>query len=170
LRGRRQRAVVRQRCGLRQRLSVGRVVPRHLRHDRLLRLRWIPLFDWLSRRLGRRTICDRRAAQTPWPLHFRRRTGPQVQSARQTVTITADGHKLVNGKPQGHGDGQGDLRPVGHVSKLPGGLSETGPLGPIEFLSTIRDSEIVLWTSKTDEVTKTTTYSPKPTAGADVLR
>jgi cation/acetate symporter len=94
-------------------------------------------------------------------------------SAPQTVTVTADGKKLVNGKPQGHSEGQADLRPVGHVSKLPGGVSETGPLGPTEFLSTLRDSEVVLWTSKktTDEAgNTTTTYSPKPTAGHDVLR
>jgi cation/acetate symporter len=94
-------------------------------------------------------------------------------SASQTVTVTTDGQKLVNGKPHGHGEGQGDLRPVGHVSKLPGGASETGPLGPIEYLSTLRESEVVLWTSKkaTDaDGNTTTTYSPKPTSGADVLR
>ncbi len=94
-------------------------------------------------------------------------------NAPQTVTVTADGHKLVNGKPHGHGEGQADLRPVGHVTKLPGGASSTGPLGPVEYLATIRESEIVLWTSKTatdDAGNKTTTYSPKPTSGEDVLR
>jgi cation/acetate symporter len=94
-------------------------------------------------------------------------------SAPQTVTVTADGKKLVNGKPHGHGEGQADLRLVGHVSKLPGGASETGPLGPVEFLSTVRESEVVLWTSKKTEDeagSTTTTYSPKPTPGADVLR
>ena len=35
--------------------------------------------------------------------------------------------------------GRNDLRPVGHVSKLPDSQTETGPLGPIEFLSTLRD-------------------------------
>lgn len=94
-------------------------------------------------------------------------------SAPQTIKVTADGKKLVNGKPQGHGEGEGDLRQVGHVSKLPGGVSETGPIGPIKFLDTVRESEIVLWSSKTvtdTEKNKTTTYSPKPTSGADVLR
>ncbi len=38
----------------------------------------------------------------------------------QTVTITKDGKKLVNGKPQGKGEGEGDLFPVGTVVKLPG--------------------------------------------------
>ncbi|MSR51751.1 MAG: cation acetate symporter [Gemmataceae bacterium] len=94
-------------------------------------------------------------------------------SAPQTITVTADGKKLVNGKPQGHGEGQGDLRQVGHVRQLPGGVTETGPVGPVEFLNTVRESEIVLWSSKTAtdaEGNKTTTYSPKPTSGADVLR
>jgi cation/acetate symporter len=102
------------------------------------------------------------------------KTDPSPEAAApQTVTVTPDGQKLVNGKPHGHGEGQGDLRPVGHVSKLPGGIAETGPLGPVEFLSTVRESEIVLWTAKTgkDEAgNTTTTYSPKPTSGADVLR
>jgi cation/acetate symporter len=94
-------------------------------------------------------------------------------SASQTVTVAADGQKLVNGKPHGHGEGQADLRPVGHVSMLPGSVSETGPLGPIEFLSTLRESEVVLWSSKKsgdESGNTTTTYSPKPTTGADVLR
>ena len=94
-------------------------------------------------------------------------------NAPQTLTVTADGKRLVNGKPQGHGEGQADLRQSGHASKLPGGAAETGPLGPIEYLKAVRESEIVLWSSET--VTdaagnKTTTYSPKPTPGADVLR
>jgi len=94
-------------------------------------------------------------------------------AAPQTVTVTADGQKLVNGKPHGKGEGQADLRPVGRVSKLPGGASETGPLGPVEFLATIQESEVVLWQEKTvtDKAgNTTTTYSPKPTTGADVLR
>lgn len=91
-------------------------------------------------------------------------------SQPQTVQIQPDGSKLVNGKPHGTGEGQADLRPVGHISKLPNGATETGPLGPLEFLSTIRESEIVLWQTKRSEDGKTTTYVPKPTAGSDVLR
>ncbi len=100
---------------------------------------------------------------------------PQA-SAVQTVTIikTADGDKkLINGLPQGTGKGQTDLRPVGHVSKLPGDVKETGPLGPIEFLSVLQKSEIVLWRSETErngDNQSTTTYYPVPTSGADVLQ
>jgi cation/acetate symporter len=60
------------------------------------------------------------------------------------------------------------LRPSGHVVKLPGGATATGPLGPLDFLGTLRESEVVLWTAKKEG--DTTVYTPKPTSGADVLR
>ena len=52
----------------------------------------------------------------------------------------------------------------GHISHLPGGVSETGPLDPIRYLGTVRESEIVRWEKKGDE------YVAKPTPGATVLR
>jgi len=91
----------------------------------------------------------------------------------QTVTITADGQTLINGLPKGTGEGEATLAPVGHISKLPGGVRSTGPLGPLEFFSTLQESEIVLWTSeksKADDGSVTTTYTPKPTPGSQVLR
>jgi cation/acetate symporter len=97
---------------------------------------------------------------------------PQA-SAVQTVTTIDGGKKLINGLPQGTGEGQTDLRPVGHVSRLPGGVKETGPLGPFEFLSVLQESEVVLWRSETErngDNQSTTTYYPVPTSGADVLQ
>ena len=91
----------------------------------------------------------------------------------QSVTKTADGRTLINGLPLGRGEGETTLAPVGHISKLPGGVSSTGPLGPFEFFSTLRDSEVVLWSSETeksDDGSVTKTYSPKPTPGSQVLR
>jgi cation/acetate symporter len=91
----------------------------------------------------------------------------------QTVTITAEGKKLVNGQPHGLGAGETDLRPVGHVSKLPGGAASTGPLGPLEYLATLEKSEIVLWGQKKEhhpDGSVTTSYFPKPTPGDEVLR
>lgn len=90
----------------------------------------------------------------------------------QTMVTQADGKKIVNGLPQGHGTGEGDLRSVGHISKLPNGQKETGPLGPIQYLATLQASEIVLW-KKSDKIEngqKTTTWSSQPTRGSDVLR
>jgi cation/acetate symporter len=96
----------------------------------------------------------------------------EESSRPQTLTIDKDGKKFVDGKPQGLGPGEADLRPVGHVSRLPNGQTSTGPLGPLEYLATIEQSEVVLWRSKTtkqDGVT-TTVYSPQPTAGSQVLK
>lgn len=93
-------------------------------------------------------------------------------AAPQSVTITADGHKLINGLPQEKENKRAELHAVGYISRLPGGVTSTGPLGPVEFLATIRESTIVLWSSKktTDARGTTTTYEPRPTPGADVLR
>jgi cation/acetate symporter len=93
-------------------------------------------------------------------------------SETQTVTVHTDGRKTVNGLPRGKGAGEADLTPVGYVSKLPGGVEQTGPLGPIEFLTTMQESEVILWNS--DKITGadgsvTTVYYQKPTAGKDFM-
>ena len=36
--------------------------------------------------------------------------------------------------------------PIATITKLPGGRTETGPLGPMEYISTIQNSEIWRWT------------------------
>ncbi len=90
----------------------------------------------------------------------------------QTIVTLADGKKLVNGLPHGKGTGQADLRPVGHVSKLPNGQKETGPLSPFQYLATLQASEIVVW-KKVDKVEngqKTTTWTPDPRPGSELLR
>jgi cation/acetate symporter len=91
----------------------------------------------------------------------------------QTLTRMADGSVIVNGRPQGRGPGEGDLEPVGHVSRLPDGASSTGPLGPFAFLSTLEQSEVVLWSSKTvrtSDGSSITTFTPRPTQGSAILR
>jgi len=91
----------------------------------------------------------------------------------QTLRVTADGQRIVNGLPQGHGPGEGDLWPIGHVSKLPDGKLETGPLGPLEFLSVLQQSEVVLWsaaTTKEPDGGTLTTFTPRATPGEEVLR
>jgi cation/acetate symporter len=98
--------------------------------------------------------------------------GPEA-SQPQTVTKLPDGRVLVNGQEHGTGEGQAQLRPVGHIARLPGDVDTTGPVGPLEFFSVLRESEVVLWKSETQEASdgsKTTTYSPQPTPGDAVLR
>ena len=91
--------------------------------------------------------------------------GLTVMILQRGLTVNPD---PAANAPQVVSPEQNTVRPSGHVSKLPGGKTETGPLGPIEFLSTVRESEIVLWTRKVEG--DTTTYTAKPTSGADILR
>jgi cation/acetate symporter len=91
----------------------------------------------------------------------------------QTVVKRPDGEVLVNGRPLGGGPSEGQLRPAGFVSRLPGGASKTGPLGPLEFFSVLQQSELILTTTRTirdSDGTITTVYSPQPTPGSHVLR
>ncbi|MBA3481951.1 MAG: cation acetate symporter [Pirellulales bacterium] len=91
----------------------------------------------------------------------------------QTIVKHSDGKVLVNGVPKGDSAGEGQLRPVGTISRLPGGVEKTGPLGPLQFFSTLEKSEVVLWNkseAKSDDGTVTTTFSPKPTPGSEILQ
>lgn len=93
-------------------------------------------------------------------------------SETQYKLTTSQGAVIINGLPQGTGEGETDFYPVGRISKLPGDKTETGPLGLTSFLSTIRESEIILWGSEsvTEEDGSTLTiYFPKPTSGEKVL-
>ncbi len=89
----------------------------------------------------------------------------------QSLTVMPDGSKMVNGLPRGKGEGEADLYPVGYASELPGGVEETGPVSPWEFLRTMQDSEVILWRTQkltAGEVT-TTVYYQKPTSGDDFM-
>jgi len=91
---------------------------------------------------------------------------PQVQ------TRTPDGRVLVNGEPQ---TTENDLRPVGTIHRLPeqyGDAPETGPLRPLEYLSTLEDSQVVTWSAKkhTDDKGTHTTFTPTIRDGKDLLK
>jgi cation/acetate symporter len=91
----------------------------------------------------------------------------------QSVGKDANANVLVNGQIKGKKKGEPELHPVGHISKLPGGVDKTGPLGPLSFFSTLQESEVVLWGSekvKEADGTTTTVYFQKPTPGSQVLR
>jgi len=98
----------------------------------------------------------------------------------QTMVVQEGQPKLVNGKPQGLGEGQADLRPVGHISRLPNGVKETGPLNPIQYLAALQGSTIVLWDkqdtlekgdpAKGTRDKKTTVWKPVERSGGEILR
>jgi cation/acetate symporter len=90
----------------------------------------------------------------------------------QTVTTLANGGKLFNGEPKG----SGAFRQVGNLSKIVmdgESVESTGPLDPLNFLSTIRDSTVVLWPAEKnipDGDSQVTVYYPKEASGKDILR
>jgi cation/acetate symporter len=102
----------------------------------------------------------------------------------QTITKSPDGKVTYTRAPPAAGDTEGNtgagpgepvekLAPVGHITRLPGDVRETGPLGPLSFLTTLQQSEVVLWDSQTKRAadgTTTISYSPRPTSGSEVLR
>jgi cation/acetate symporter len=60
--------------------------------------------------------------------------------------------------------------PIGTITKLPDGKTETGPVGPLEYISTIQKSEMVKWKAATTQPSKeTTTYLPVETTGSAQL-
>ena len=97
----------------------------------------------------------------------------------QTLTVTSDGKRLVNGLPQG-GENHHDLKPIGFVTAIkakdPSGAAptmQTGPLGPLDFLKAIQESEIQTW-SNVETIThkdgaKTAIYSPATKDGRYIL-
>jgi cation/acetate symporter len=89
----------------------------------------------------------------------------------QTVELKSDKTVLVNGKLKGVKKGEPELHPVGYISRLPNGESQTGPLGPLEFFSTLQQSEVIIWKKRTlKDLPGVDVYVPTPTAGAKVLR
>jgi cation/acetate symporter len=102
--------------------------------------------------------------------------GSAQKILRQAQSVRGSGElKQIDGAPNGTLETQRQLQPVGYLSKLPGGKSETGPLGPVSFFTTLSDSEIMLWrTLKTPilhgDGTKTNVYFQEPTHGKQVLR
>ena len=93
--------------------------------------------------------------------------------ARGKLIAKIGDKELVNGKPKGSKKGEPELHPVGYIEQLPDGKQSTGPLGPLQFFSVLRESKVVLWSSAVvahADGTKTTVYFQKPTDGSRVLR
>ncbi len=97
----------------------------------------------------------------------------ETQSISNQQTL-ADGTKkfIVNGHFQGSGPGETDLFPVGHVTELPDGQTQTGPLGPLAFLKTFGQSKVLLWKNQAVKESKdltTTVYYRHEVAGNKLL-
>jgi cation/acetate symporter len=98
---------------------------------------------------------------------WRRENGTLVPTQR--LTVTPAGQHLVDGLPQSLAH---DLEPIGHVVRLPGGATSTGPLGPASFLRALQDSDVQTWSSERiveADRSVTTVYYPRVQAGSDLL-
>ncbi|XZE32973.1 solute symporter family protein [Pirellulaceae bacterium SH501] len=89
----------------------------------------------------------------------------------QTIVVDAKGQKTIDGKPLGLGPEEANVKPVGYLKSLPDGQTETGPLGPIGYLSLLAQSEIEITTRKIEKNSdgRTETMSPKTYTGAELL-
>lgn len=86
----------------------------------------------------------------------------------QTITKLADGTELFNGAPKE----DGLFYQVGHLSVIDGETdTETGNLGLLSFIKTIKEGTVIRWGSDTvhDGADTITVYYQIPTSGADVL-
>jgi cation/acetate symporter len=98
---------------------------------------------------------------------------PGAADETQTIVKRPNGQLSAIYRGGGTKPGEGPLRTVGFINRLPNGETQTGPLGPFEFFRVLQLSEVVLYkttTSKTADGTTTTTYTPKITPGSEVLR
>lgn len=93
--------------------------------------------------------------------------------ATQYKLTTTDDRSIVNGKPHGRGEGEGDFYPVGQIAKLGGTTAEeTGPIGPLEYFATLQQSDLIVWSKDgpiADDAGKFLLYYPRLRTGEDLL-
>ena len=94
-------------------------------------------------------------------------------SETQSIAVK-DGKKFANGCHLEMGTpNAAEIQAVGAIAALPGGKSETGPLGPLEFFTTFSGSKVAQWAKEKDAVKdtdgETTIYYQKLTDGSDLL-
>ncbi|XZE46205.1 solute symporter family protein [Pirellulaceae bacterium SH467] len=89
----------------------------------------------------------------------------------QTIVVDAQDKKTIDGVPLGLGADEANVKPVGHLKSLPGGLTETGPVGPIRYLSLLAQSEIEITTRKVEKTAdgRIETMTPKSYTGSELL-
>lgn len=102
---------------------------------------------------------------------WRKLDRPEGSYGLAQYTQMVDGKKLVGGLPWGKGPGQADLRPIGEVRTLPGGVEKTGPVGPLEFFAKLDQSEIVVFREQDviDPTGPIKIYYPVVLTGSELL-
>lgn len=114
------------------------------------------------------------SAQTWWKAEKNSKTGLLVLKEAQSVTVLANGIRLINGKPASR---ENQLIPVGDMEAIGGKSGEgvtTGRVNPFKFLAVIesRESRVRLWREARfiDGTDKVTVYYPLAVEGRKVLR
>jgi cation/acetate symporter len=86
--------------------------------------------------------------------------------------LTAHPEAATAPSMQAQASGLGDAStayPIGTITKLPNGQDRTGPVGPLEYIATIQNSEMVKWKAGETDPSGLTTYTPVRTTGGDFL-
>lgn len=127
--------------------------------------------DWKTSTFGKAGFVKltNNGVETIWQLN-ETASGYTLEEALYVNTL-ADGTKLFNGAEKE----AGKFFPVGHIKELRVNGQEvaaTGAVGPLAYLSALKDSTIVLWGKKYIKSGDSTytVYYQKPTPGARVLR
>ena len=114
------------------------------------------------------------SAATWWKAEKDSKTGLLELREAQSVTVLANGIRLINGKPASR---ENQLIPVGNMEAIEGKSGEgvkTGSLNPFKFLAVIesRESRVRLWREARfiDGSDKVTVYYPLVVEGTKVLR
>ena len=128
--------------------------------------------DWQNTAYGQAGFVklSKNGEESIWHLKKDAQGGYLLEETLYTVHM-ADGTKLFNGASAENGK----FFPVGHMKeiKINGQtVAQTGALGPLSYLSTIKNSTVVLWGQKVllDGENQVTIYYQKPTPGNLVLR
>ncbi len=87
----------------------------------------------------------------------------------RTMTTAADGSMHFAGFPDG--TDPKTFAPTSRIARLPGGVAQTGPLGPVSYLATVQNSTIQSWSAEKFKtpVGAVTAYIPRLIAGTDLL-
>jgi cation/acetate symporter len=129
-------------------------------------------FDWRTSALAEAGFVrlSRDGQDTIWRVQQDPQGGYLLEETLFTALLP-NGTRLYNGAPAE----DGKFFPVGHMKEIVIGdetVLQTGPMGPLSFLSTIQNSTMVLWGTQMvkEGDTLLTIYYQKPTPGSQVLR
>jgi cation/acetate symporter len=96
----------------------------------------------------------------------------EVQSMQILKGPDGQPQKYVNGLLQQRGKPETDFLPVGRVVQLPSDTKDAAPLGPLQYLATLQESDIEVWKSlklKDGDGVETSIYYPVIKKGNDLL-